>query len=139
MARQAASQQLGGVGDRTRIIEPPEVLALSLEHRMPCRVGPGHQGRGRPGHGFKDLVADGFGLQPVRPDQCDEAPATDRSGRRQVPQRRRRLAARQTGIPLVVLDNTICLVDLPSAQLTGVVSGQDLTYHATGDQGHTGH
>ena len=31
----------------------------------------------------------------------------------------------------VVLDNSICLVDSPSAQLTGVVPGQDLTHHAT--------
>jgi hypothetical protein len=60
---------------------------------MPGRVGTGHQCRGRPGHGFKDLVVGGSGLQLVRPDQCDEAPATDRSGRQQVPQRRRRLAA----------------------------------------------
>jgi hypothetical protein len=64
-------------------------------YRMPGRAGTGHQGRGQPGHGFKDLVAGGCGLQQVRPDQCDEAPATDRSGRRQAPQRRRRLAGRQ--------------------------------------------
>ncbi len=48
--------------------------------RMPGRAGTGHQGLGRPGHGFKDLVVGGFGLRLVRPDQCDEAPATDRSG-----------------------------------------------------------
>jgi hypothetical protein len=40
---------------------------------------------------------------------------------------------------ILVLDNSICLVDLPSAQLTGTVSGQDLTHHANSDQGHPGH
>jgi hypothetical protein len=77
----------------------------------------------------KDLVAGGFGLQSVRPGQCDQAPAADRSGRQQVPQRRRRLAAgRQASASSTC---TPPLVDLPSAQLTGVVSGQDLTHHAT--------
>ncbi len=40
---------------------------------------------------------------------------------------------------MVVLENSSCLVNLPSAQLTGIVSGQDLTHHATGDQGPPGH
>jgi len=33
----------------------------------------------------------------------------------------------------------LCLVNLLSAQLTGIVSGQDLTHHATCDQGHPSH
>jgi hypothetical protein len=36
---------------------------------------------------------------------------------------------------MVVRDKPICLVNLPSAQLTGIVSGQDITRRATGDQG----
>ena len=44
------------------------------------RADTGHQGRGRPGHGFKDLVAGGFGLQLVRPDWCDEAPRHGSTG-----------------------------------------------------------
>jgi hypothetical protein len=35
---------------------------------------------------------------------------------------------------MVVLENPSCLVNLPSAQVTGIVSGQELTRHATGDQ-----
>ena len=46
---------------------------------MPGRVGPATGAGADPGMAFKDLVAGGFGLQPVHPDQCDEAPATDRS------------------------------------------------------------
>jgi hypothetical protein len=45
----------------------------------------GHQGRARAGlcpkGCSKGLVAGAFGLQLVRPGQCDEAPAADRSGR----------------------------------------------------------
>jgi len=37
MARQAASSS-AGVGDRTRIIEPPEVLALSPERGAAPRI-----------------------------------------------------------------------------------------------------
>ena len=42
---------------------------------MPSRAGSRRQGRGRPGNGFKVSVTGGFGLQPVRPGQCDQAAA----------------------------------------------------------------
>jgi hypothetical protein len=118
-------------GERQRHIPPPRRAGIRVRTAVGCR----HDYRvSHPVDAEDPVSPHSARLSGNRP-FTDTRSGRDASGASGAASSRNALRVVQAvvlaGQLTVVLDNSICLVDSPSAQLTGVVPGQDLTHHAT--------